>query len=199
VAALLLESPRFLLALAVLVETVLFLTWFFTRFRDRPVVKPLWLLVGPIVAAAAVLLDICVETDREQLDQAARSLVRATQEEDVAATISLLSDNLRLDNGLDKAGASAVIAYYLAKPLIATNSIDKLAVTAVQRPRGCVELAVTTNIDLKCDYAVLLRLVRTTWRLDYVWDTDGRCRLTNLTMLSFNGGKPFDVFTHRFQ
>ena len=183
------ESPRPLLAIAIALEAVLMLAWLLTHSK----VRPHWLLVGPIVAGAAFLLDGLVETNREQLDRTTRLIVQAAEDENAPLLIAQLSDNLSLENGLGKHGVSTYLNDVLSKPLIATNMINEIQVVEVEDNHGRVEFSVTTNIDHRSDLA-LVRLIRTQWQFDYIRDPDGVYRLRNLEMLSYNNSRPFDIF-----
>jgi len=130
------DSPNAGLIIAVLFETVILLAWAFTSGR----VKKVYILTGPLLAGLFLLLDYAVDTNREQLERVTRQIVQGAEDEDAAAIINLLSDNLLLDNGFRKEQASQAIAHRLSKPLIATNGIRSLEVTSAgeQTGRACM-------------------------------------------------------------
>jgi len=183
------DSPNAGLIIAVLLETVILLAWAFTSGR----VKKVYILTGPLLAGLFLLLDYAVDTNREQLERVTRQIVQGAEDEDAAAIINLLSDNLLLDNGFRKEQASQVIAQRLSKPLIATNSIRSLEVTSAGEQSGRVEFAVLTTIDPQSNYA-MIPVVGSSWLFEYVRDSDGQFRVKNMIMLKFRNGPGFDIF-----
>ena len=192
------DNPRLGLLIALLVGVVLFLAWSFTNGR----VKKPYLLVGPILAGLFVLLDVVVETNREQLEDITCRIVQAVEDENAPDVISHISDNFLLDNGFDKMMAARVIETKLAKPLIANNNISNLHVTNAEDTTGQVEFKLTTTLDPKSRYAII-PIITTFWRFDYVRLDNQQFKVRNMTMLWLVPGfagqkkKPIDVFKYK--
>ena len=186
------ESPRPLLAIALVAGTILLVCWRLKRTRRTA----LLLMVGPILAALAFLLDAAVETNREQLQRITRLIVQAAEDENTSAIVNLLSDNLLLDNGFDKEAASRELHRKLSKPMITKNKITNLLVESAQPNDGQVKFAVITTLDPKSSYAVV-PLVKTSWLFVYIRENGGQYKLKNLTMIELNNGKPIDIFRYR--
>lgn len=190
------ESARIGIAVALALETLLLLGWLLTRWRERRRVSPWWLFVGPMVAALAVVLDVAVETNREHVTRVMEELVLAVEQEDAVAVGAAISEDFLLDNGLDKAGALAVMSRQLATPVVESNMINELVVEYVDERGGRVKLKVTTLLDPEGPYG-LYRVLQTTWRMDFLRDADGHYRLRRMEMLELNGDEPIDVFKLR--
>lgn len=192
------DNPRLGLLIALLIGIVLFLAWSFTNGR----VKKPYLLVGPILAGLFVLLDVVVETNREQLEDITCQIVQAVEDENASDVISHISDNFLLDNGFDKMRAARVIKNKLAKPLITGNNISNLHVTKAEDTTGEVEFKLTTTLDPKSRYAII-PVITTFWRFDYIRPNDRPFKVKNMTMLWFVPGfagqkkKPIDVFKYK--
>ncbi|MCK4628953.1 MAG: hypothetical protein KAT56_08105 [Sedimentisphaerales bacterium] len=192
------DSPRLGLLIALLIEIVLFLAWSFTNGR----IRKLYLLVGPVLAGLFILIDVIVQTNREQLEMITCRIVQAAEDENAPGIISHISDNFLLDNGFDKMMAARAIETKLAKPLIANNNISNLRVTRAEDTTGQVEFKVTTTLDPKSRYA-LIPVVTTFWRFDYARSDNQPFKVRNMTMLWLIPGivgqkkSPINVFTYR--
>ena len=192
------DSPRLGLLIALLIEIVLFLAWSFTNGR----VRKLYLLIGPLLAGLFILLDVIVETNREQLEKITCQIVQAAEDENAPGVISHISDNFLLANGFDKMMVTRAIETKLAKPLFAGNNISNLRVTKAEDTTGQVEFKVTTTIDPKSRYA-LIPVVTTFWQFDYVRTGNQPFKVRNMTMLWLIPGiagqkiSPIDVFTYK--
>lgn len=192
------DNPRLGLLIALLIGIVLFLAWSFTNGWIK---KP-YLLVGPILAGLFVLLDVVVETNREQLEDITYRIIQAIEDENAPEVITHISDNFLLDNGFDKMMAARIIETKLAKPLIANNNISNLHVTKAENTTGQVEFKLTTTLDPKSRYAII-PVLTTFWRFDYMRLNDQPFKVRNMTMLWLIPGlagqkqKPIDVFKYR--
>ena len=192
------DNPRMGLLIALLIGIVLFLAWSFTNGW----VKKPYLLVGPILAGLFVLLDVVVETNREQLEDITCRIIQAIEDENAPEVISHISDNFLLDNGFDKMRAARVIKNKLAKPLITKNNISNLHVTKAEDATGEVEFKLTTTLDPKSRYAII-PVITTFWQFDYIRPNDRQFKVRKMTMLWFIPGfagqkkKPIDVFKYK--
>ena len=144
-------------------------------------------------------MDYFVETSREQLERLTLQIVQAAEQENAQGIIDLLSDNLLLNNGLDKNGASLAIENKLARPLIDANIVTKLFVTSSEDTTGQVEFNVITTIDRRSSYAIV-PAIRTSWIIEYTREnTKQEYRVSNIVMTAVNDDKSqvFDVFRFR--
>ena len=188
------DDPTFGIILALVVETIALLGWVFARSR----VKPLNLLAGPALACLFLLADWAVATPREQMELKTHHLVRAAARHDANLIVNLLSDDLQLDNGMDKQRAANWIRATLAEPIMASNKINKLTVTAATKQGGVVEFDSTTRLDPKGRYGTGIPFVRTSWRVEYVRQGNDGYKISNFRMLKFNQGEPVNIFSLRF-
>ena len=188
------DNPRLGLVIALIVETAIFLAWAFSRGR----VRALYLLIGAALAGAAVLLDYAVVTNREQVERLTREMVAAVEVEDAQGMINLLSDDLRLENGMGKAELSRQIEYWCSGPLVTNNKITELIVQSIDEREGQVEFQVTSLIDPKNRHDVFLPAIETRWRFDFRREGGkGEYRITNIVALRIGEGVPVDVFRQR--
>ncbi len=144
-------------------------------------------------------MDYLVETNREQLERLTRQIVQAAEVENAQEIIDLLSDNLLLNNGLDKNGAARAIERKLDRPLIDANIIRKLLVTSSEDTTGQVEFTVFTTIDRRSNYAIV-PAIKTSWLFEYIREnTKQEYRVSNIVMTALNNDKSqiIDVFRFR--
>lgn len=186
------ETARLGIIIALIAETLVFMGWAFARQR----VRTYYLLIGPALFALAFALDALVETTAEELERVTREIVQAAEDEDAEALIDHFSPNLLINNSLGKRDAAQYIRFHLSKPLISNNIINELQIVSAAYLAGRVEFKVTTNIDSKSTYA-MYRIVPSRWRFDFVRDSDGRYRISDMVMLSLHNGPGIDVFTRR--
>ncbi|MCP4707355.1 MAG: hypothetical protein GY869_01915, partial [Planctomycetes bacterium] len=154
----------------------------------------LYLLVGPGVIGFFVLMDVLVETNREQLDSATREIVQAAEEEEAEIIIDLMSSNLLINNKLNKEMAANVVRAYLGQPMISNNTINELLVQEVNEQGGQVELSLFTTFDARGDYSMAPPLVSSRWRLNFLRDADGQYRVSDIVNLRMGGKQGYDVF-----
>jgi len=183
------EDATIGIILAVAVEIFLLISWLFMRKKFNKLV----LLMGPGIICLFVLMDVLVKTNREHLEETTRKIVKAAQEENADAIISLLSDNLLINNRLDKPATADIIRWHLARPLIAKNYIKELLVKSAHDKSGQVEFEVITNIDPKSSYGII-PIVSSRWLFVYVRDPDGPYRVSNMVMLKLADQAGIDVF-----
>jgi len=186
------DSPSMGIILACILEFLALLAWLFVRHKFNK----LYLLIGPGVMGLFILLDGLVETNREKLENTTRLIVQAAQEENPEAIISLLSDKFLYRNRLNKAKAAGYIESYLRRPVIVSNSIRELSVVQVTEQAGRVEFKVLTNFEPEGPYG-MAPLLRTTWRFDFVRDSDRRYRVSNLEMLKMQDQAGIDIFSRQ--
>jgi len=177
--------------LACVLEFLALVTWMFMREKFNK----LYLLVGPGVIGFFVLMDVLVETNREQLDAATRAIVQAAKEEEAELIIDLFSSNMMINKKLNKESAARVVRTYLSKPMINNNKVTELLVKEVTEQGGHVEVAVFTSFDPKGDYS-MVPLLRTRWRMDFVKDADGQYRVSDIKMLRLEDKQGIDIFSH---
>jgi hypothetical protein len=183
------EDPTMGIVLGVAVEIFLLISWMFMRERFNRLV----LLAGPAVMGLFILLDVLVDTNREQLTKTTRQIINAAEEENAEVIIGLLSDNLLINNSLDKDMVGGIIKWHLSKPLIAANYTKEILVKSHSDQAGQVEFEVTTNLDPKSSYGVI-PLVKSQWRFEYVRDPDGKYRVKDMVMLKLGEDRGIDVF-----
>ena len=186
------DRPNLGIIIAIILETVILLSLVFAPTR----VKKLWLLAGPGLVMLIFALDWLVESNRESLERLTRQVVRAVQDENAGGVIELISDNFLHDSGLQKTEVAVIIEQRLNKPIIEKNKITKLMVIDALPKSGRVEFSVITIIDRKSSYAIV-PLVKSSWRFDFIRDSDDQYRLRNITNLSFNKGPAINIFRYR--
>ena len=177
--------------LACVLEFLALLTWMFMREKFNK----LYLLVGPGVIGFFVLMDVLVETNREQLDAATRVIVQAAEEEEAEIIIDLMSSNMLVDNKLSKEVVAIAVRGYLGKPMITKNTVDELLVQEVNEQGGQVEVALFTSFDPKGNYSMAPPLLTSRWRLNFVKDADGQYRVSDIKMLRLGDSQGIDVFS----
>jgi hypothetical protein len=187
------DSIRLGIIAAVVAETIILLWWTFSRGR----LHKIFFLIGPALAGLFLLLDFAVETNRETLERLTREIVQAVEDENATAMIDMISDNIQLDNGMDKTKVSAIIQRKLAQPIVENNRISKLMVTQALDSDGQVEFTVITHLDAE-NPAAIIPLFKSTWRFDYSRQ-NGQYKLQNITNLKFNNSAPIDIFRYRWQ
>jgi len=188
------DDPTVGVVVAVVVEAILLVGWIFTRNR-RGLYK---LLAGPVIAGAFLLADRAVQTDREQLESVTRQVVQAAADEDAALIISRLSERFQMGRRMDKRAISQELRKRLSRPVIATNRIRQLKVTRAEEAAGEVEFDAVTRMDPSHPHAAALPIVLSSWRFEYVRDSDGQYRISNLKMLKLNNNRGIDIFSHRW-
>ena len=172
------ENPSMGILIAVVVEFLLVMTW--AMFRDR-FKKPL-LLVGPGLAGLFVLLDVLVQTNREELEEATRQVVQAAEEEDAESIIALISDTFLHDASIDREAINKQIQrrFPADRDIIDNNRITKLEVIEVNESGGKVEFSVLTTMGPESKYTDILQKSR--WRFHFTRDPDGQYRIHNIEM-----------------
>ena len=185
------ESCGMGIFLACVLEFLALMTWMFMREKFNK----LYLLVGPGVIGFFVLMDVLVETNREQLDGATRVIAQAAEDEEAEIIIDLMSNNLLINKRLTKEAAAQVVRGYLGTPMITKNNVAELVVKEVNEQGGHVEVALFTTFDPKGNYS-LIPLLRTRWRVDFVKDADGQYRVSDIKMLKMEDKQGIDVFSH---
>ncbi|MCP4712496.1 MAG: hypothetical protein GY869_28055, partial [Planctomycetes bacterium] len=177
--------------LACVLEFLALSTWMFMREKFNK----LYLLVGPGVIGFFLLMDVLVETNREQLDEATRVIVQAAQDEEAEIIIDLLSSNMLVNNKLSKDMVAVVIRGYLGKPMITKNRVNELLVQEVSEQGGQVEVALFTTFDPKGNYSMVPPLMTSRWRLNFVKDSDGQYRVSDINNLRMGGSQGIDVLS----
>ncbi|MCH9022173.1 MAG: hypothetical protein IID32_05365 [Planctomycetes bacterium] len=179
------DNPRLGIIVAVVIELILLLCWVIMPGRVRKSA----FLAGPVVAGVFILMDVFVETYREQLEFHTRQVVQAAEDEDAQTIIDLLSDDLLLAGGIDKSRFSKLLESYMSGPFIRTNIVRKLEVLKAEKAYGQVEVLVITNTDPKGSYAIY-SLLKTRWQFDYKRNESDEYKIVDLQLLELNDSKP---------
>ena len=179
------DNPRLGIIIAVVIELVLLFCWVIMAGR----VRKLAFLAGPVVAGVFILMDVFVDTYREQLEFHTRQVFQAAEDEDAQTIIDLLSDDLLLAGGIDKSRFSRLIESYMSGPFISTNIVRKLEVLEANEQFGRVEVRVLTNTDPKGPYATS-PLLKTQWQFDYKRNESDEYKIVDLQLLQLNDSKP---------
>jgi len=184
------ETSKLGLLLALAVETAILIWWSVTRSRKAS----FFLCIGPLIAVIAILIDVSVQTNREQAETLTLQLNQAAEDEDVAKFINLCSQDMFFEGLMTRDAFENNLQNLFSKPLIQTNRIIELEVIRAEKDRAQVKFRVGTIIDPKSPYRSYTPLVKTAWMLEYDRNAEGKYRLRNANMMELDGGKPVNVF-----
>ncbi|MHC4221117.1 MAG: hypothetical protein ACYST9_01740 [Planctomycetota bacterium] len=136
------EQPWTLLITAVV---LLLVTWV---IRDTKFLKKHWYLwlLPFFLAGSAFALDHLIATDHEQISLLTKTAIKAIEEENTPALVTLISDNYRDSHHPTK---SAFVSYFrelLSEPLIEKNTTTATRIE-LSPPQATVTIVVWTTFD----------------------------------------------------
>ncbi len=173
--------------LAIGLEIVAVIVYNFSEWKWRK----LALLSGFLLLGLLILMDIFVETNREQLERITREVVRAAQDEQPRTIAFHLSPELLVGGKYNKKVIVQIIDNWLSEPIIDSNLISKLEVINDRNDNGRVEISILTQFDPQGKLASV-SLLKSRWRLEFIKQGKEPYKIVNIINTSVNDGAGID-------